>query len=163
MKTNISKKITGVLLITAMLICMSATAFAAEASVSNTEVVLNEVASTSSEVYYGNVWLNPGNYPNQSYFTVSCTLTGTFYATFELEAPGSNNSSATLYVEYPNGNYKYVPIVLNSSGNPVYKMSLSYSGKGNAYKIHYTGYTDKGMRLMCWMYKDRPDDFDDYH
>lgn len=164
MKTNISKRITGILLVVSMLICMSATAFAAEQSMENSEVILNEVATADGEVYYGNKWLNAGNYPSQTYFTVSCPLKETFYATFELEA-SDNNSNATLYVEYPDGNTRLVPIALNSTDKTVYKLSLYYgkNKSGTTYKIHYTGYTSTGMRLMCWMYKDKPDDYDDFH
>lgn len=161
MKTNISKRVIGMFLIATMLICMSATAFAAEQLVEET-VVLNEVATADGEVYYGNKWLEAGRYNGDPYFTVVCPLRNTFYATFELEASGSN-SNATLYVEYPNGNTRLVPISLNSNNKPVYKLDLHYTGTGNTYKIHYTGYTDTGMRLMCWMYKDKPADYDDYH
>lgn len=165
MKTNISKKFMSMMLCAVMLFAMAVPAFAAEASTETaetSEIVLNEVATASGEVYYGYKWLDPGSYNGDPYFTVSCPLDGTFYATFELEA-SDTNSNATLYVEYPNGNTRLVPITLNSNNKPVYKLSLYYTGSGTTYKIHYVGYTQTGMRLMCWMYQEKPDDYDDYH
>lgn len=163
MKTNISRKIMSMILCAIMLFATAVPAFAAEPQTETSEIVLNEVSTASGEVYYGNKWLDPGNYnDDEAYFTVSCPLDGTFYATFELAA-SDTHSNATLYVEYPNGNTRLVPITLNSSNKPVYKLSLYYTGSGTTYKIHYVGYTDTGMRLMCWMYKDKPDDYDDYH
>ena len=165
MKTNISKRIMSLLLAVFMLTCSRITALAAEApaeDVIEMTAVNNEASVASDEVYYGNVWLNPGNYSKETYFQVSCPLRDTFYCTLELEASGKN-SNATLYVEYPNGNTRLLPVTLNSSNKPVYKFSLYYTNSGTVYKIHYTGYTDTGMRLMCWMYKDKPADYDDYN
>ena len=65
MKTNISKKFMSMMLCVVMMFAMAVPAFAAEATTETTEtseIVLNELATASEEVYYGNMWLEPGRY-----------------------------------------------------------------------------------------------------
>lgn len=114
----------------------------------NDEINNNTVKGAKS-TSYNSVWLNSSS---SGSFSVYTSNNGTIGITLKVES-SSNNSWAYMSVQKPNGSYFknniYVDPTTGNGEGARYKMYFASSG---TYTIHYSAYTNVGMRLMCWLY-----------
>lgn len=118
-----------------------------EMTIVETPVTTSSVTPRSTD--YNSVWLDSSSTGS---FRVYTSNTGTVGITLKVES-SSNNSSAVLSVQKPNGSYFKNDVFLTpgqSGGEVQYTILFASSG---SYTIHYSAYTEVGMRIMCWMYK----------
>lgn len=98
---------------------------------------------------YNSVWVASSGSGN---FRVYTSNTGTVGIILSVSS-SSNNSSAYISVQKPNGDYFKNNVFLTPSqndGEASYKIYFAQSG---SYTIYYTAYTTVGMRIMCTIYK----------
>lgn len=161
------KKVIALLTVLILCMCLSMPAFATEAR--NDELVLSENekiayqdddviiiqsngtgdVSLANTMTYESVWLNSSSAGS---FPIYTSNSGTIGVTFKVES-SSNDSWASISLEKPDGKYYdgiFTVDPTSNNGDGIY--FHMYFAKSGTYRVHYSGYTSVGMRIMCWMY-----------
>lgn len=118
-----------------------------EMTIVETPVDANAFGVSPLATSYNSKWLDTS--ANGS-FSVYTSNTGTIGITLKVES-SSSDSWAYISVKKPNGSYFKNKVFLQAIVDPEAQYKIYFASSGS-YTIEYTGWTEVGMRIMCWMY-----------